>query len=283
MCHFGAQISERNHKETIYDAAPVIGDFKYDPEMAKLIHEKEELALSYYKAKQAGNAELAKSLLSDVRSFNTQTSSNSINSSSDTTIAASAPAPASSNRIGILQNPQQKGNYCGYAAIQSLLEYKGINKTQDTIAKDVYNTSTGCPWYLSNGNSWDQFPAPKYLTDKTGFYYVPYPYGVVGATNVTASDIKPKIIVTIDSNYGVLTCGNSKGHKTNDPSILPGYPAYDIGHWLAIDGYYSNGDYIWIVDPAKSSVISWSGSIEKYYSISATKLAAFTTSKGIVW
>lgn len=34
--------------------------------------------------------------------------------------------------------------------------------------------------------------------------------------------------------------------------------ASKIVHWLAIDGYKSGGSEIWIIDPAKSTVISWS-------------------------
>ena len=256
------------------DGAPVIGEFKYDPVYAGFIMQKEQKALAYYRAKKAGNSALTKSLLSEFDSLNTKRSGFKV---------SSVNLLASAKRLSIYQVPQETGYYCGYAAIKSLLDYEGISKTQDDIADEVYNQDNACPWYLSNGDTRDQFPVPNYLTDEIGFYYVPYPYGAAGATNVTASDIKPKVVSTIDNNHGLVACGRSYGNISGHASILPGYPAREIGHWLAIDGYKTDGDETWIVDPAKSSAVTWSSSITAYYSITTEKLAAYVKARGIVW
>ena len=41
--------------------------------------------------------------------------------------------------------------------------------------------------------------------------------------------------------------------------------------------------HIWIVDPAKSEAVSWGDKIDKYYSITSKKLAAFGKARGLVW
>lgn len=191
---------------------------------------------------------------------------------------------ASSKRLAIYQVPQATDFWCGFAAIKSLLDYEDIDKTQSDIAYDVVNSQEkSCPWYIVDGSEREDFPVPVYLSDEIGFFYVPYPYGPAGGTDVEASDIDYKIVSTIDDNHGVMACGRSRGDIPDDPSILPGYPAVEIGHWLAVDGYKSDGDEIWIVDPAKSDEVYFSDDIDAYYSVTSTKLAAFAKYRGIVW
>ena len=71
--------------------------------------------------------------------------------------------------------------------------------------------------------------------------------------------------------------------NVNHASHLPNYPAQTITHWLAIDGYSNSGNDIFILDPAKSDAVSWSGSISALYSVSSDKLAAFASSRGLIW
>lgn len=189
-----------------------------------------------------------------------------------------------SNRIaGILQVAQERNYWCGYAAMKSLLDYEGVVMTQTEIANKTWTPNDACPWYKANGDSRDQFPVPSVLKEVTGFDYAPYPYGNAGGTDLTASMITPKVVSTIDLGHGLLACGESYRTYDKEGSRLPGYPRTSITHWVAIDGYKSYGDEVWIVDPAKSSVISWADNIDKYYSISADKLASFATMRGIVW
>lgn len=193
-------------------------------------------------------------------------------------------ATKESNRIaGIHQVPQETDYWCGYAAMKSLLDYEGVDMTQEEIAIKTWTPDDACPWYKANGDSREQFPVPDILGKLTGHDYAPFPYGVAGATNLTASMITSGIIDTIEKGHGVLACGESYRRYDKEGSRLPGYPASSIRHWVAIDGYKSYGNEIWIVDPAKSDQISWSGGIQRYYSISADKLASFATMRGIVW
>nr|WP_312576972.1 C39 family peptidase [Sedimentibacter sp.] len=267
--------AESDEKKQIegYDHAPVIGEFRYDSEYAAKIAAKEQRAKAYYEAKMSGNSKLANDILNEMKTTYDKSGQNGGNL---------APL-ASSERLDIFQVPQETDFWCGYAAIKSLLDYKDIDKTQSTIADEVYGQDSSCPWYLSNGDSRDQFPVPIYLTDEINFVYAPYPYGAAGSTDVEASDIDWRIISTIDSDHGLVVCGTSYGNKLNDPSKLPGYPAVEIGHWLAIDGYKSDGNEIWIIDPAKSDEVYFSDDIDAYYSVTTVKLAAFAESKGIVW
>ena len=256
-----------------YDNAPAIGQFRYDSEYAAKIAEKERRSKAYYEAKMSGNTKLANDILNEMKTIYDKSIQDGGNFS----------PLASNKRLAIYQEPQATDFWCGYAAIKSLLDYEDISKSQSTIADEVYDQDSACPWYLSNGDSRDQFPVPTYLSNEIGFFYAPYPYGAAGTTDVKASDIVPKIVSTIDKNYGLMVCGTSYGDRDGDPSILPGYPAVRIGHWLAIDGYKSNGDEIWIVDPAKSDEVYFSDDIDAYYSVTSDNLAAFAKSKGIVW
>lgn len=258
----------------IDNIAPVIGEFEYDPEYAKIVEEKEKLAERYYQAKLSRDIELASELLSELDKFETKSTNMS---------KAHLDKRASEKSLRVWQVDQSTNYYCGYASIKSLLDYEGVSKTQDEIAREVYKKNKSCPWYLSNGDSYDQFPVPKYLSDKIDFSYVPYPYGTAGTTDITTSKVKSKVVSTIDNEHGLMACGNSKGSISNHESILPGYPGRNVGHWIVIRGYKNNGDTVLIADPAKSDKVSFSDSIDAYYSISTSKLRAFIQPRGLVW
>ena len=165
----------------------------------------------------------------------------------------------------------------------AMLDFEGINKTQLQIAQETYDEDSALAWYTIDGSDHSQFPAAVKLKELTGFNYVPYPYGAAGGTNIQASNIDYKIKSTINQGHGVLICGRSYGNIPGHASILPGYPASEIGHWIASDGYKDDAASIWIVDPAKSDVISWSNNISAYYEVTATKLAAFAKARVIIW
>ncbi|QNK39331.1 C39 family peptidase [Caproicibacter fermentans] len=179
-----------------------------------MIQKKSKQAEEYYEAKKNGNYSLARQILADNQSTkNDKFQSFSLN--------------ATSNRLSIYQCPQEKNIWCGYAAIQSLLNYEGYNLSQKTIANEVYSADSSCPWYLSNGNSYDQFPVPNYLSEKTNFTYGPFPYGAAGSVSTTVSEIKSKVVSTIDYGHGVLACGTS----TPTNKLNPAYPDAKITHW----------------------------------------------------
>lgn len=185
--------------------------------------------------------------------------------------------------LPIKQFPQERDYWCGYAAIQSLLDYEGIDMTQEEIANEVYDPNKSCLWYTINGTSSSQYPVPRFLQKYTGFSYVPYPINQAGAKVLTENDIKPKIMSTLSDGYGVLAVGESYRKNDKSNSLLPGYPLESKTHWIAINGYKSDGSEVCIADPAKSPAVYWSGSISAYYSIPTKKLASFATMRGIIW
>ena len=188
-----------------------------------------------------------------------------------------------SNDLAIPQMPQETEIWSGYAAIQSLLSFEGITKTQTQIANSVYSTDSACPWYLANENTLSQFPAAGYLNSQiSGYNYVPYPYGDAGATPPTESELKTRVKYTINNGHGVLACGTSNASTAHE-SHLPMYPAASISHWIVVKGYSSYGDNVLIADPVKSSAVSWSGSIEAKYDIPLSKLTASVAPKGIIY
>lgn len=257
------------------DEVQVNGKFNKDDEYASMIKEKEDIAMQYYLAKVNQDSNTAIKSLNKLK--NNSTSSPRMKSGSI------SPQAVKSAKLAIFQVPQEKSFWCGYAAMKSLLDYEGVEKTQTEIAGEVYSVEKDCPWYISNGDEKSQFPVAVKLTDWASVNYVPYPYGAAGGTVFTASDLKPKIIATIDLGHGLMALGKSCGDLPKHESILPGYPAREIGHWIAVYGYEDNGTSVWIIDPAKSKVISWSENINAYYSISSLKLAAFTKTRGIIW
>lgn len=235
--------------ESYLDGAPVIGSFIYDEEMAAIIAEKEANMLS------------------------------------------SPQARATARLLDIDQVPQERYNWCGYAAIKSILDSVNVSKTQTEIATDIRganNIDSSCPWLWSHGDTIDQFPVPNYLNEEITanaetFLYIPYPFGNAGATILSAEDVKTRVMSTVDSGRGVLSCGDSRGDLGGHVSILPGYPARRVGHWIVIRGYLSNGDKVYIADPAKSDAVSFSDDISAYYTITTETLAAYASAKGIVW
>lgn len=256
--------------EIDYDFAPIIGDFKYDAEYHEIIKKKEENVNQYYKAKMSGDLEAMEFYLGEL-------------SNMDSRNTRDIDLQGFGRRLAIYQFPQETNYWCGYAAMQSLLDYENINMTQGEIADIVYSRDISCPWYLSHGNSKEQFPVAVELTRLTGYNYIPYPYGAAGTTTLTEESVKSRVIGTIDRYRGLMGCGTSRGSRSGHASILPGYPNRDITHWLAIDGYNDDGEYIYIIDPAKSNKVSWSDAIDAYYKIPVEKFTAFLQTRGLIW
>ena len=254
----GVGIMEANanasNLENEFDYAPVIGEFQHEEDWIKLIEEKERIANEY----------------------------NNVIKRKDYDLASMSSQP-SFKRIAIMGQRAQKTDFwCGYAAMESLLDYDYKDMTQYEIANIVYTPDKSCPWYLSNGNSIDQFPVVTALRKYIGYSYIPYPYGAAGSTTLSGSELSWRVKYTICKEHGLMVCGTS-ALSVNDASHLPNYPAQTITHWLAIDGYSNSGSDIFILDPAKSDAVSWSGSISALYSVSSDKLAAFASSRGLIW
>lgn len=264
--------------------------YKEDPSYALKVQQKQETAMNYYQATISGNIELANKYKDEFDRISNPMLYQSKISQSETRGATDAGMPSSWRISGLYQVPQEKSYWCGCAAAKSILDSLGIVKTQAQLASDTYLKTErfgNTPWYISNGNDFSQFPMATTLRDaqyevsNTAFGYVPSPLGAAGANPLTVDECKAYVMSTTYSGYGVAACGVSKA--TNDNYHLPGYPASDVGHWIVSDGYLNNGNSIWIIDPAKSSVVSWSNNISAYYNISATKFRNFIQPRGIIW
>jgi len=264
-------------KQKLYDYGPVIGEFRPDPTMLKLIEQLEELGENYYKAAINNNFKASLYLTEYFNIINEGSIRNYEDMALETLYRSWYILPVN-------QVPQQNNYYCGYAAMKSILDYKGVYRTQDQIASTVYRTTCPCPWFISpTGSSWSDFPVATNLTNWLSTTFVPFPYGPAGGTTITPYDVRWRVKLSVDSNKGALSCGLSRGTSPGHLSILPGYPAVDINHWITLKGYGINGNLIYVADPAKSPAVWFSKQISAYYWISDAKLAAYASNRGLIW
>ena len=247
--------------------APVKGDYKMDNQLVAEEREKSELAKQYYIAKTTGNYSAAAQYLTQ----------NNPGRSIANTYAVTR---ATSKQLSMTQYPQERDNWCGYSAIQSILSEAGISKTQSQIQSAAYPSGGALAWYYSDYSNISDYPARVYIKNQTGYNYVPFPLAAAGSASISTSDLEYKVVFTIDQGYGVLVAGIS---AASGSSHMPGYPSRSVNHWLAIYGYGSSGSTIYVVDPAKSSAVSWSSGISAKYTVSSTKMAAYASARGIVW
>lgn len=191
--------------------------------------------------------------------------------------------------INIYQNPQDTDYYCGYACLQSILEYHNIYKTQTEIANEAYSSSTALAWFngiQSQATNINYYPAAIYLRSQIDHNYQPY-NSYFGTFNSTVLSKKVKYNIDVVEE-GVLICGISYGNDYNG-SRLPNYPTnQNVSHWILSDGYAWDNvaqsmTAISFVDPAKSSAISWSGPVSAYSSTNVTRMYNFASSRGIIY
>lgn len=216
------------------------------------------------------------------RSFNEYINNKSLN-------AGISPFAIIYPSINIYQNPQDTDYYCGYASLQSILEYHGIDKTQAVIASESYSSSSALAWFNGSeaqATNEDYYPAAVYLNSLLSHYYQPL-NSYFGTFNSTV--LAEKVQYDIDeAEEGVLICGISVGNDSNG-SRLPNYPtSQNISHWIVSDGYSWDNvaqsiTAIHFVGPAKSDAVFWSDSISAYSSTDITRMYKFATGKGIIW
>lgn len=289
---FAIESGSNNVSTKIQSEQYVSEVYKPDPSYALKVQKKQQIAESYYQAVVSGNIALANKYMSEFESISNPVLYQTKLLQSETRATTYEEIPSSWRIWDLYQVPQEEDYWCGCAAAKSILDNIGIVKTQTQLASDTYLQTErygNTPWYITNGNEFSQFPMAttlmnvQYEVGNSAFGYVPSPLGAAGANPLTVDQCKSYVMSTTSAfgdGYGVAACGASQnvtGYR------LPGYPASYIGHWIVSDGYKDNGNTIWIVDPAKSSVISWSGSISAYYSISATLFRNFIQPRGIIW
>lgn len=249
-------------------------------EQLNFMQEKERLAKAYATARRKNDLTLAEEILAEYKNLTNAKSSFDVSARSLENTATIF-SNWQTELYDIQHIPQENSYYCGPAAAQMILKYKGINRTQTQLASLLGTTqSGGTGWFLMNGNTLDQFPMAVTLGDLSGFPYQPAPFGNLGENPLSVAELEDKVWATIDADYGVALCGTSQASGT---SHLPGYPNRAIGHWLVCYGWAPGDEQAFILDPAKSSAVSWSSSISASYEISFEKLAAFVAPKGIIW
>lgn len=206
---------------------------------------------------------------------------NEYNAAAASTYAA--PPPSSCFVSNSVHYPQDKSYYCGPATAQMLLHVHGVEKSQSDLAGDLYletDKRGETPWFIENHTDTNDCLMSRTLNKLQSVYYIPSPFRDAAGKGLTLDQCKAYVMSAVSSGHCVAVCGTS--YASGD-SHLPNYPNYSVGHWLVVDGYYSNGAYMYILDPAKSSAVSWSNNIIATYPISAEKFKAFVGSKGIVW
>lgn len=189
---------------------------------------------------------------------------------------------------GLKQFPQETEFYCGYACLQSALNYHGIDKTQQEIASEAYKTTEGLAWFTGSealATNANYYPASQYLNPCVGHNFAPYSTYFGDYTKEELSDLLLKNISTL--REPVLICGISS-HDTFEDSHLAGYPTTsDISHWIIVYGIKWNNEQQMVTevsfrDPAKSNAISWSGSISASATVPLNKIYAFSCGHGII-
>lgn len=247
---------------------------------------KQAAAEKYYQALVSGDE---KSILQSKIEFNKLATPNTDIVSRVNNRAVTAPT---SYRVDNLYHvAQEKSYYCGPAAAKMILANLGVTRTQTQLAGSSYLKTEqygSTPWYIQDSGNYTHYPMLMTLrnciSESNGRYvaFIVSPMAPAGSSPLTVSQCKSYIVsTTSNSDTGVAIAGHSTTAANHQ---LPGYPNQRIGHWLVSDGYTSNGDNIWIIDPAaNSSAISWSGSISRYYQISATLLCNYVTERGLVW
>lgn len=290
-----ALAADSNNKANYFPTQQYVSDtYKADEAYTAKVEEKQRLAENLYQATVCGNAKLASQYKTQFEEFSNPNLFKALKNNAQPAATSLYSLPAAFRIWDLYQVPQEKNYYCGAAAAKSILDNIGIYKSQTTLASNSYLQTErfgNTPWYLSNGNEFTQFPMATTLMNAqwevgdSAFGYVPSPLGPAGSNPLTVEQCKSYVMSTtsaFDDGYGVAACGSSVG--SNPSYRLPGYPTNsNIGHWIVSDGYKDNGSTIWIVDPAKSSAVSWSGSISAYYSIPASLFRNFIQPRGIIW
>jgi hypothetical protein len=279
-------------EEQTFSEGCVIGEYIGDPKLEEYANRREKLADRIYEATISENFDLATQLQAELNQLEINKIAeidNTVQTDSITyTTRSSATLPSMYVIQNFYQTPQTKSYYCGPATAQMILQAIGITKTQSYLAGNNFlQTEIYCstPWYLTDGSTSSQFVMATTLNNIQSYrYYTPSPLGNAGCNPLTVDQCKSKIMSTTSSGYGVALCGESKA-GINEPSHLPGYPTNEtIQHWLACRGYYGNGNYIWIVDPAYDGEgVSFANNINGTYAIQASQVQAFIAPRGMIW
>ncbi len=281
-----------NTEEILLSGQYVSETFNVDPYYALQVQQKEQLAKKYYQASVSGDMYLTNQYKTEFEQFSNPLLFQEKSMSRTSTIPDTSSLPDNWLISDLYQVPQQKSYWCGCAAAKSILDNLGVYKTQAELASDEWLKTEfygSTPWYTTDGTTMSQFLMVTTLKEAqreagmAPYAYTPAPLGAAGTNPLTVEECKAYVMSAtsaFNDGYGVAACGTSRG---TSGYTLPGYPSSSIGHWIVCRGYINRGGSMYIVDPAKSSVISWSGSISAYYTISSSLFRNFVSTRGIVW
>lgn len=259
------------------------GEYIGDPELEAYVAKKQNLAEELYQAMISGDNDLACQYQSKMQKIEDEAlgiDQQSIEFAKNEK-ASTSPPPPSSYTINLTHYTQENGYYCGPATALMILKKMGAsNITQKSLASSLGTTASGTAWYLSNGDSFSQFPMMQTLNShQSKKYYMPSPLGNAGANPLSTTKVKSYVVSCTSNGNPSALCGIS---YSSGNSHLPNYPNEEIGHWLACIGYKSDGSQIYIADPASNYSAKWSNVPQTYY-IDAEKCQAFIAPRGIIW
>lgn len=267
------------------------GEYIGDPALEAYVSKKQELAEKLYQAMISENDNLVYQYQTEMQMMEFEalgTAQQSVELTKGVKALTSPPPPSSYTISNFNQYSQLYSNYCGPATAYMILKAKGVSSiSQSSLANgdlkvNVYGET---PWYISNGNSFSEFPMFNALNNAQGSkYYIPSPLGNAGSNPLSVDKCKSYIVSCTSNGNGVALCGTSKASNSH-ASHMPGYTtAYDVDHWVACYGYTSNGNNVKIADPvAGCSAIGWSSGVSATYSITAEKCQAFIAPRGMLW
>ena len=192
--------------------------------------------------------------------------------------------------LDIYQNTQETFYNCGYASLQSILEYHGIEKTQTQIASEAYYTTEPLAWFTgveSAALNLNYYPASVYLNSLLDHTFQPYNlyFG-----SYTASFLANKVKYNIDQIQEPVMIGGTSWGDDRNGSRLPNYPeSKKIDHWIVVDGYHWDNvaqsmTNISFVDPAATcAALDWGDNVSKYSYTDVERMYKFSLGRGIVY
>lgn len=189
---------------------------------------------------------------------------------------------AASNSVSVPFHQQLEYYYCGPATALMIISSKiATTLKQQSLANDLGTTTSGTAWYLSNGNTYTQYPMYNTLKKYLGsmYNYVPSPTGVAGENPLSIDDIKYRVTFTIDQGYSLAFNGNS---PSTGVGHLPNYPKEAVAHWAVANGYKFNGDIITLTDPASNYNYKFE-LVPPMYDVGIATIQAFLKPRGLLW
>jgi hypothetical protein len=150
------------------------------------------------------------------------------------------------------------------------MSYFNKDFTQSQYATTLGTTTDGTAWY-TGGSYYPMAATFNYYLGATTYYAL---------SNPTVEQLKSEL--QFDIYYGYPMAADVGELKGLDH--LEGHPVtQEIWHWVAIDGYSNNGDYLEYVDPAsKAPSLNWGQNVPPRTTMATTKFQSMAVHRGII-